>query len=68
MIFSMSTTPEKGYHCTLWKIDVIKISFLSQIGCILNSQLLYHTTTEISDKQNLQKLLKVSTMCVHQTL
>ena len=34
----------KCYHCTLWKIDVIKFPmFPSKIGCILNSQLLNHT-------------------------
>jgi len=46
MRFSMSTTPEKCYHCTLWKTDAIKFQlFPLKIGCILNSQLLYHTTT-----------------------
>jgi len=54
----MSSTPEKYYHCTLWKIDIIKFPlFPSKIGCILNSQLLYLTTSEISEKQKLQKLL-----------
>jgi len=54
----MSSTPEKYYHCTLWKIDIIKFPlFPSKIGWILNSQLLYLTTSEVSEKQKLQKLL-----------
>jgi len=64
VIFSTSTTPAKCYHCTLWKMDVFKFPlFPSSVGCILNGQLLYRTTTEISDKRiKLQELLQASTM------
>jgi len=48
----------------LWKIDVIKFPlFPSKIGCILNSLLLYHTTTEISEKQNCRNVNSVHHMC-----
>jgi len=48
-------------------MDLIKFPLLSsKIGCILNSQLLYHVTSKNFRQAKLQKFFKVSTIRVHQ--
>ena len=62
--------PEKYYHCTLRNIDVIKFPlFPSKIGYILNRLVNCYTTRQLKfQKSKIAETVKVSTICVHQTL